>query len=182
MSQPLNSGSPNSINPYQFTAEQKPLESGAQPGGLGSLAQASRGQQLNSARTTLIVIGVLTLVVNVIFMALIPGQIRSELAKNGQVLPEEAMAVATGIAMAIQGIFVLLGVLFIVLGTLVKRFPVPCTLTALVLYILAALVTAAIDPTTLLQGIIIKVIIVVALFKAVQTAFAYQKELQAAGA
>src|SRR5262245_41069129 len=129
MSQPsLNKSNPPDINPYQFTPEQKlPGDQAPKVGGLGSLAQASRGQQLNSARTTLIVIGVLSLIVNVIFMALIPGQVREQLQRNGQGLDPNQLAIATSVALGIQGIFALLGIAFIVLGLLVKRFPVACT-------------------------------------------------------
>lgn len=182
MAQPtFGSNNPPEINPYQYTPDQKTAEmQETKPGSLGSLAQASRGQQLNSARTTLIVIGVLSLIVNLVLMAMIPGQLRDELQKNGQALNPEQMAIATNVAMAIQGMFAFLGLVFILCGVLVKRFPIACTVTALVLYILSALVTAAFDPTTLARGLIIKIVIVVALFKAVQAAFAYQKEMQGA--
>jgi hypothetical protein len=167
MSQPsLNPSNPKDINPYQFSPEQKlPGDQAPKVGGLGSLAQASRGQQLKSARTTLIAIGALTVVVNLIFMVLLPAQ----------------LPIAMGFAMSIQGVFVVLGAVFIVCGLLVKQFPVASTLTALVLYIVSALAMAALDPTMLARGIIIKIIIVVALVKAVQAAFAYQREMQTAG-
>ncbi len=72
-----------------------------------------------------------------------------------------------------------IGVVFIVLGALVYKFPVPCTVAGLVLYILSALVFAVLDPTSIVRGVIIKVIIVVGLFKSMQSAFAYQAELKA---
>jgi hypothetical protein len=114
-------------------------------------------------------------------MALIPSQVRNELQQNGQALDQAQLAIATSVALAIQGMFAFLGIVFIVCGLLVKRFPVPCTLIPLVLYVLSALATAAFDPTTLARGLIVKIVIVVALFKAVQAAFAYQKEMQTAG-
>jgi hypothetical protein len=114
-------------------------------------------------------------------MALLPGQVQKLLEQNGQGQNQQALAVATGVAMAIQGSFLVVGIVFIICGVLVYRFPVACTVSSLVLYILAALATAALDPSTLAQGIVIKVIIIVALFKAVQAAFAYQKEMQASG-
>jgi hypothetical protein len=184
MSQPSTSPSnPNDVNPYAYTPDQKlPGDAASKVGGLGSLAQASRGQQLKSARTTLIAIGVLSVVVNLIMMALLPDQVKKALEENGQGQNQQALTIATGVAMAIQGCFLALGVVFIICGILVNRFPVVCTVSSLVLYVLAALATAALDPSTLAQGIVIKIIIVVALFKAVQAAFAYQKEMQASGA
>ena len=174
---------PAPINPYQYTPDQKiPEANEPKLGGLGSLAQASREKQLNSARATLIVIGVLSLIVNAVLIAMIPGQLRNEFQQNGQQLDPQQMAIATSIAMAVQGLFAFLGVVFIVCGVLVKRFPVACTVTALVLYVLSSLATAALDPSMLARGIIVKIVIVVALFKAVQAALAYQKEMHAASA
>jgi hypothetical protein len=72
-----------------------------------------------------------------------------------------------------------LGVIFIVLGVLVYKFPVPCTVAGLILYIVSTLGFAALDPTTLVRGIILKIIIVVGLFKSVQSALAYQAEMKA---
>ncbi|HEY2413293.1 MAG TPA: hypothetical protein VGI40_13670 [Pirellulaceae bacterium] len=184
MSQPSTSqGNPNDINPYAYTPDQKiPGDALPKLGGLGSLAQASRGQQLKSARTTLIAIGILTVIVNLVMMALLPDQVKKALQENGQGQNQQALNVAMGVAMAIQGSFLVLGIVFIICGVLVKQFPVACTVSALVLYILAALATAALEPSTLARGIVIKIIIVVALFKAVQAAFAYQKEMQTSGA
>ena len=49
---------------------------------LGSLAQAARVKQLHQARNTLIAIGVLTIVVNGVMLALVPGQIDAEIKKE----------------------------------------------------------------------------------------------------
>jgi len=68
-----------------------------------------------------------------------------------------------------------LGVLYIVFGLLIWKFPVPITIIALTIYVGSAVVFAILAPETLLAGIIVKVIIVAALVKAVQAAIAYQK-------
>ena len=70
-----------------------------------------------------------------------------------------------------------LGALFIVLGLMVKSYPVPITILSLVLYVAATLAFAALDPQTIVQGFIFKIIIVVALVKAIQAALAYQRDL-----
>jgi hypothetical protein len=79
----------------------------------------------------------------------------------------------------IQAVPVGLGVIFIILGVMVKSYPVPMTITGLVLYVLANAIFGLLDPAMLLQGVIIKIIVVVALIKAVQAALAYQREMSA---
>ena len=79
-------------------------------------------------------------------------------------------------------VLIALGVIFIVMGLLVKQYPVPLTIAGLALYVGSALVFAALDPMTLLQGIIIKIFIVIGLVKAVQAALAYERERKASEA
>jgi ABC-type siderophore export system fused ATPase/permease subunit len=81
----------------------------------------------------------------------------------------------------VYGGIAFLGVLFILLGFLVTRFPLPATIIALVLYLGSNAVLALLDPAVLVQGIIFKIIVVVCLVKALQAAIAYQRELRAAG-
>ena len=75
----------------------------------------------------------------------------------------------------IYGATVALGVVFVILGLMVHAYPVPATVLGLVLYIGAAAIFAFLDPATLVQGVIFKVIVVVALVKSVQAAVAYEK-------
>ncbi len=62
---------------------------------------------------------------------------------------------------------------------MIKQYPVPISITSLVLYLGATVVMGVLNWQTLLQGIIIKVIVIVVLVKAVQAAIAYQKALDA---
>ncbi len=157
--------------------------------GLGSLAQAARSKQLNSARSILLFIGLLTLVANGIFFSMaksmVDKQFDSELADlrrqgieidNDKV--EELRADSIQSTKLINGVGLAIGVAFIVLGLKVKKYPVPMTITGLVLYLGSAAVFGLIDPTTLARGFIIKILIIVGLFKAVQSAIAYEKEAQ----
>jgi hypothetical protein len=50
------------------------------------------------------------------------------------------------------------------------------TIISLILYIGAAVIFGILDPATLMQGIIFKVIVVVALAKAIQSAITFQHE------
>ena len=153
---------------------------------LGSLAQSARVKELNTARNILIAIGILTIIVSGIQLATVRDQVhkavQADLAKQGvvgfppQVQQFEENAVL--ISYAILGISVALGVLFFVFGLLVKTFPVPITIISLVLYVASALVSVVINPALLQFGvaILVRVIIVIALAKAIQSAFVYQKE------
>jgi len=164
-----------------------------EPQKLGSLAQAARGKQLNQARGILLFVGILTIIVNGIFLFLLPSQIKQGIDKEtadarakGMVVDQaklegiENQALVTGYA--IQGIAIALGVVFVILGLIIKMFPVPVTVIGLVLYVLANIGFGILDPTTLARGAIFKIIIVVALAKAIQSAIAYERERAASAA
>jgi hypothetical protein len=54
--------------------------------------------------------------------------------------------------------------------------------TGLVLYIAGNLIFGLIEPTSLIRGILIKILIVIAMVKAVSAAIAYQREVSSAPA
>jgi hypothetical protein len=154
---------------------------------LGSLAQTARLKQLTVARRILLFIGILTILVNGVMMFGLRGTIEKEvdreLAKQGmsrmmadQVKLKELEDHAVMIATVITGAAVLLGVLFVIFGLIVKSYPVPITITSLVLYIGATLLFGLLNPASLAAGAIIKIIIIVALAKAIQSALAYERE------
>jgi hypothetical protein len=151
-------------------------------GGLSSLAQSAREKQINSARVTLFIIGGLTIILNIVIAFMGQSQIDAELRKQGlnpnNLAPEHQAVVrfALMIHYAVAAGFALMGVVFIVLGVLVRKYPVPCTIAGLALFLLGALIQLAIDPKSLAAGWIIKIIIVVALVKAIQAALAAERE------
>jgi hypothetical protein len=159
--------------------------------GLGNLAQSARGKELKSARTIMFVIGVLSVLVNLFVFIFAEGEVQKEIdqevAKQGPgfaVDDEKAAALksqAVGATRLISGGGVVLGLVFIACGLLVQSHPVPTTITALALYLGSTAIFALLNPGSLTAGLLIKVVIVVALFKAVQAAIAYQKDLAAAG-
>jgi len=160
--------------------------------GLGSLGQSARKHTLKSARSILIGVGILTMLANgaLFFFAesLIQSQIDAEIKKAGpglivdraklnsekDKLVRAAQLMAAGTAA--------LGVVFIILGIAIYLAPVVCTVTGLCLYLGATVVFFVLDPESFKQagaGLFIKVLIIIGLAKAVQTAAAYQKEQQA---
>jgi len=62
----------------------------------------------------------------------------------------------------------------IILGALIYQFPVFCPLAGLILYILAIVVSGVLNPMLLLKGIIIKILVIVALGKAVGDSASYR--------
>ncbi len=154
---------------------------------LGNLAQAARTNQLKTARGILFFVGVITVLANAAFVFfarnLVDSEIEKEIANlrgQGMVIDEDAVDEFRDQALrsvqVANGIGVLLGLIFLACGAYVYQYPVPATITSLVLYIGAAAVYGVLDPTTLAKGFIIKILIVVALFKAVQSALAYERE------
>ncbi len=155
--------------------------------GLGSLTQSARKNQLKTARGILLAIGVLTVIVNMFFVvgaeSLVKQKFDEEVQqgqRKGLVFDQRKLAElqeqAVTLTRLINGGGAALGVLFIVFGLIVDKYPVPITIISLVLYIGAAAVFGLISPETLIQGIIIKIIIIVAMAKSIQSALAYERE------
>ena len=157
---------------------------------LGGLAQTARGNQLKSARGIMLFVGVLSMLVNGYFFAAAPGNVQEaidkEIGKLGpgfvadpvKVAQIKSQAVRATQLIAVAG--VVLGMAFVVCAALVQKHPVPVTITALALYLGGNAIFGLMDPSTLAAGAIMKIFIVIALFKAVQAAVAYQKELTTA--
>jgi hypothetical protein len=133
---------------------------------LGSLAQKARGGKLKQARLILFLIGGLSLLANLAFLV-------ADLNQNVNPI----------IAIAVHGLFILVSVLFIVFGALIYLFPVPITITSLVLYILVSMLDLALKamtaPAQAFSGIIWKIIFIVALSSSIRAAVAYEKERRA---
>ncbi len=147
---------------------------------LGSLAQAARGNELKQAQRILIGIGGLTMAVNGFFLLNLPNEIQQAIQQNqiGPADAEQARQAMTILGGLIYGTAALLGLVFVIFGVIIKKFPVPITITSLVLYLLATVAFGLLDPTTLVAGLIIKVVIIYALFRAIQAARAYQAHTQ----
>lgn len=174
----------NSSNPYQSSTASNLGVPEFQNS--NSLAQSARKKHLSTARWTLIVIGLLSLGLNLYFVinaeTLVDAQIKKELnsiaggyaVNPAELAPLKAQAVQ--LTRIVNGIGAALGFVFIVLGAIVHMFPVVATVLGLGLYVAAIIGFALIDPSSVLSGIIIKAIIVISLIKSVQAAIAFQRE------
>jgi hypothetical protein len=149
---------------------------------LHSLAQGARSTHLKQIRGTLLTIGIFTLIFNTIDVFTVPMQIRTELAKNGAAAAQApgAEAILYGVAFTVIGVGFFLGILFVVFGALVHSYPVPITIASLVLYSLTSLVCIGFSLIAVGPGsvaiVVFRIIFIVALAKAVKTAFIFQKE------
>ncbi len=155
--------------------------------GLGSLAQSARSKKLKQARGILIAVGVLTLILNGIVLALLVSQknkIDNEVKRlraqpnmvvNESKVKEAQDALRSGFL--VTGVALGLGFIFVILGLIVKQYPVPATLLGLVLYIGATVIFGLMNPETLsVVGIIVKIVFIACLVKALQAGIAYEKE------
>ena len=160
--------------------EDEPLPSLARrtDGGLGNLAQAARDKQISTARILLFIVGVMEIGMTIVGIFLLHSNIDEEIRKAGgaQNVPRQQVELAYMIGYGLSALAILVGVTFLVLGALVKRFPLACTISGLVLFIVVQLIAAFVEPKTLVQGWLLKIIFVVCLIKAIQAAAAYQRE------
>ncbi|MBI1914916.1 MAG: hypothetical protein HYS12_09300 [Planctomycetes bacterium] len=144
---------------------------------LGSLAQAARSKHLIQVRILLLAIGILTIVVNAVQFFMAEQLLDAELKKQGiaQVDPQKKET-AIRIIHLFAGGLMALGGLYIVFAMIVQEYPVAVTVSALVIYVGAAILFAVLNPASIIQGLVWKIVTVVALAKGIQAAIAYQKE------
>jgi hypothetical protein len=171
----------------EFVPAEKPL---------GSLGQSVRLKELKTARVIYIVIGLLTIGANIFTYSEMPAMVDAQITKElvplqGQGMTIDPVAVAELRASAIRASqlaaigFIAIGAIYLVFAAIVEKYPVPITISGLVIYIASTAIMAIFEPMSLVQGIIIKVLFVVGLLKAVQAALSYErsrKELETAPA
>jgi hypothetical protein len=62
------------------------------------------------------------------------------------------------------------GVFFLIMATIVFRYPIAVTLSSLIVYIAAHIAFGIEDPTNLRKGIFLKILVIAVLWKAFQSA------------
>lgn len=139
----------------------------------------------------LLFVGILTLALNGFLFSQAEGEVQVELDKQIKALPAGQVADPDKVAelkdewvratKAIYGGGIAFGLAFVVLGVIVSKHPVPCTIGGLVLYIGGYAVFGYLNPASLTQGLLVKALIIGGLFKSMQAAIAHQKE-QSSGA
>ncbi len=155
--------------------------------GLGGLAQSVRRKTIKQARWILYAVGILSIVLNAALFSMasefakkeVVRQVSAEQAKGLFVDPQTIREAETSLTRMNQLLAVgggVVGAIFIACGIFVNMYPVPCTVISLVLYLAAQAIFAFANPLTIANGLLLKIIVIVALFQAVKAALAYQRE------
>lgn len=137
-------------------------------GGLANLGQEARLKQLRTARWILIIVGIICVAGNIFAYYLLEGEIK----KLGGNVDLEKIKIFQYLVYG----SVAIGALFVVMGIFVYQFPVPITLTGLILYIVIAFGPALFNPETIFHGILLKILIIAGLLRAFQAAQAYERQ------
>jgi hypothetical protein len=153
---------------------------------LGSLGQSARLKELKTARVIFIVIGLLTIGTNAFLYnrmpSIVDAQIKKEvdpLLRKGMTIDPVAMAELRASAIRASQLaaigFIAIGVVYLVFAAIIEKYPVPITISGLVIYIASAAIMAIFEPMSLVQGLLIKILFVVGLLKAVQAALSFER-------
>jgi uncharacterized membrane protein len=146
-------------------------------------------KKMQSAQGTIGALAVLFVIGGVVFFFITRSQVDDalvQLASASDVQPLNEMvgdATTVGELRAalekqpyqVLGLNLLLAVVMAGLWVWSKRTLLPAIITALGIYVAVQLASAMYDPTTLAQGVILKVLVIAALVKGVQSALAAQK-------
>jgi len=140
---------------------------------LKSLAQSAREKQLSTARILLFIIGVIQIGISSFEMITLVN----DFGNAGQI-QQFAPQLQADIfrVQIIVGLFLCAGVTYLILGALVKKYPLPCTILGLVIFLLVQVVAAINNPLAIWQGIIFKVAFLVSFISAIKAARAYEAE------
>ena len=133
------------------------------------------------AQLILFFIGLLTIFISALGMrdaheeVVLVGELAAAQAKPDAQPPTEAEVKELREKMTAQfrfgyGVDLALGVLFVTCALLVHRFPVIATVTGLTLYLGSLAMVASVDPRLVTQGIVLKVLVIIALTAAVSSA------------
>jgi DNA-directed RNA polymerase subunit M/transcription elongation factor TFIIS len=152
-------------NPYLLNAESELRQERA-------TASGNASGSLRTAQVILIIVGVLTILLNGFLFLQAENEVDAVMRGGDAQIDRGSLLLFVRV---FYGAFMGLGVAFIALGILVYKFPVFCPVAGLVLYILGIAVTGILDPATLIKGIVLKVIFIIALIKAVNDGAYYRK-------
>lgn len=116
------------------------------------------GGNIKSGRTVILVVAIIMLITGFVFLAI---------SDKGS---EENTATAVA--------SFIIAVIFLALWIWAKSQPFPASLTAFILYISLIGISAAFDPVTLVQGLLIKIAIVALLLRAITSSYKYKKLIE----
>jgi hypothetical protein len=137
-------------------------------------------KELKSARTILIFVGVIQLIFGAFELTRIRSEfdkgIEAEVKERGpgfvvdRVKADELFEENKALIYGLGSFPLVLGVFFLVMAAIVFRFPVGVTLSSLIVYVVALVATAVVDPSQIAMGIPLKIIVIAVLAKAWKSA------------
>jgi hypothetical protein len=146
------------------------------------LASSSAGQDLQSevlrkkaktASSTLLVLAVLQFLGCGLLVAL-----GLAFGDDATTLPGDKEKLSGDLLLVMGVILGVLATIFLALGIWARRSPLPPAIIGLTLYVTIILIGALIDPVSLIQGIIVKVIVIAFMIRAIQAGFQHRALLQ----
>ena len=154
--------------------EMKQTSTPSSMSGLGSLVDDQHEKHIKRARGAIMVVAVITIIAAVVFWFLLENEIAKIEADPNMYVLQDVVAqrrIMIGATFAI-------GVIFLALFFWAKSNPFGAALTAFIIYVTNIIVNAGIEPKTLPQGIILKIVIIVLLLNGVKSGLAYKKETE----
>ena len=142
------------------------------------IAKKIARRSLQEPRALMFVIGLLTIAINSIGMARLRSDAEDLVHQHetqGHAVDRAKLEAALRSAKLMNGGFVVLGIVFLGLGLAVNIHPVPTTVLALVLFLGGIAISAIIDPTTIAQGGLFKIVATVGLAEAIRSAVSYRR-------
>ncbi len=157
----------------------------------GVRVAVARRNTLKQARMVLFFVGGLTILVQGFLFYQADDEVREEFdkqvaklrAKNIEIDNAKWAELTTATVRTtrlLYGGFALLGVIFIVFGLTISLAPLPITIAALVIYLGGQGISAMLEPATIIQGLLIKILVIAALVAGVRAAFAAERERRSA--
>ena len=135
-------------------------------------------RSVSEARGLLLIIGALTIVVNAFQFSMLRSNVEDEIRKvrdRGAVVDDSKVDAQIRSNQLLLGGLVALGLVFVGLGLAVEKYPVPITVTAFSLYMGVTAALALLDPITLLDGMLFKIICILGLAEAIRSAVAFHR-------
>lgn len=146
---------------------------------LGSLAEAQHKKHIKNGRTAIMAVAILILLSGIGFYFLQNGEIAREV-RRVEALPNMVVdqAVVAKLRTQIKALLVVniaLAAAYLGLFFWARTNPFGAALTALILFVTLILVGAAVNPATIVQGWLVKIIVIGALASAVKSGLAHRK-------
>ena len=142
---------------------------GRRGGKLGSLTQSARSKEIKNARNIMFAVAVVLVINLIIEWVTAEDQLKQVAGLVNREQFNRIMFIVTAVYLGLIAMYA-------TFGFLTKRYPVPITITAMVVFIAIQLLLAVVEPTNLLKGLIFKVLVIVGLAKAIQSAIAFENE------